>query len=192
MRQNTWAKWFGGVLLLIFAGLTLAWPVSTPAQSYVSPFSGMRPVVSILTPTDGVNFKTYINYLSATMQRNWFAVMPESALMGEKGFVVLKFHIQRDGKIPDSDPTLEHSSNSEELDDAAMKAVRVTARFEPLPEAFHGPNIRVRFIFFYNAPVPGGPARPSDCDNNAPRDRSEPHLVPLVHPPPAARLCYVN
>lgn len=112
--------------------------------------------------------------------------------MGEKGVVVLKFHIQRDGKIPDSDPTLEHSSNSEELDDAAMKAVRVTERFEPLPEAFHGPNIRVRFIFFYNAPVPGGPARPSDCDNNSPSKRSEPRLVPLVHPLPAARLCYVN
>jgi TonB family protein len=166
MRLYMSAKWFGAALLLLFVGVALGWPATTAAQSSDSLFRGLQPAVSILTPTNGVDFNSYLNRLLATMKRNWFAVMPESAMMGEKGIVVLTFHIQRDGKIPDAAPTLERTSGSKEFEDAAMKAVQISAPFAPLPDAFHDPNIEVRFIFFYNAAVPKGTRRPRDCENN--------------------------
>jgi TonB family protein len=180
MRQSTWAKCFGGALPLFLAGAALAWPLRAAPQSNITPLRGMQPCqssvsglrgiqscVTILTPTDGVDFQSYKSRLLASVKRNWYAVMPESALMGEKGIVVLTFHIQRDGKIPDVNPTFERAANSKELDDAAVQAVQSSAPFERLPEAFHGPKIQVRFIFFYNAAVPRG------------------RLVPLVVPPVA-------
>jgi TonB family protein len=111
--------------------------------------------------------------------------------MGEKGFVVLAFHIQRDGKIPDSDPTLERTSHSKELDDAAVKAVQTSVPFAPLPETFHGPNLELRFVFMYNAAKPKSSTHPADCENNPPGDRSEPRLVPIALPP-HARVCNVT
>jgi outer membrane biosynthesis protein TonB len=114
---------------------------------------GMQPGVSILTPTEGVDFSTYIHRLIATVRRNWYAVMPESALMGEKGIVMITFHIQRDGTVPVPDPVLERTSGEEPLDGAAMSAIRTSSPFEPLPPQFKGPDIELRFIFFYNLPV---------------------------------------
>jgi outer membrane biosynthesis protein TonB len=114
---------------------------------------GMQPGVSILTPTEGVDFSSYIQRLLATVRRNWYAVMPESALMGEKGIVMITFHIKRDGSVPMPDPVLERTSGEEPLDGAAMSAIRTSSPFEPLPPQFKGPDIQLRFIFFYNLPV---------------------------------------
>lgn len=114
---------------------------------------GMQPGVSILTPTEGVDFSNYIQRLLATVRRNWYAVMPESALMGEKGVVMITFHIKRDGSVPLPDPMLERTSGEEPLDGAAMSAIRTSSPFEPLPPQFKGPDIQLRFIFFYNLPV---------------------------------------
>jgi hypothetical protein len=183
MRQNMSAKWFGGMMLLIFAAPLLAWPLPAAAQSHVPSIRGIQTGVTILTPTKGVDFNSYTNRLLATVKRNWYAVMPESALFGDKGIVVLTFHIQRDGKIPDADPKLERTSGAKDFDVAAMSAVETSVPFERLPEAFHGPNIQVRFTFFYNAAVPKGLLLQCDCENNPPSDRSEPRLVPLDHPP---------
>ncbi|MGA8223038.1 MAG: TonB family protein [Candidatus Acidiferrales bacterium] len=151
----------------------------------------MQPAVSILTPTKGVDFNSYMNRLLATMKRNWYAVMPESAMMGKKGIVLIGFHIQQDGKLQATDPTLEHTSGSKEFDEAAMKAVRTSTPFEPLPDAFHGPNIELRLIFMYNTPTPNGPTHSSDCENYPPADRTTPRLVPLAQQP-AAHGCTVN
>jgi hypothetical protein len=114
---------------------------------------GMQPGVSILTPHPGVSFDSYINRLLATVKRNWYAVMPESALMGDKGIVVITFRISRDGAVPLPDPNLERTSGKEPLDVAAMSSIRTSSPFEPLPPQFKGPQIELRFIFFYNLPV---------------------------------------
>ena len=42
------------------------------------------------------------------------------------------------------------SSNDEEADKAALKAVRITSPFKPLPEQFEGRNIDIEFTFDYN------------------------------------------
>jgi TonB family protein len=114
---------------------------------------GMQGGVSILTPTNGVDFSSYLQRLVAIVRRNWYAVMPESALMGDKGIVMITFHINRDGSMPGLDPVLERTSGKEPLDAAAISAIRTSNPFEPLPQEFKGPDIQLRFIFFYNLPI---------------------------------------
>jgi hypothetical protein len=106
--------------------------------------------VQILTPTEGVDFNNYIARMLATVRRNWYAVIPESARMGEKGIVVLDFSVLKDGRVPPGDPQLMRSSSREPLDGAAISAIRFSNPFEPLPAEFSGPLVKFRFIFLYN------------------------------------------
>jgi len=107
----------------------------------------------ILTPTGDVDFRDYMAHLCGNVKRNWFAVMPKSALLGDKGRVVLRFQIQRDGTLRVKEQMVEASSNKEPLDRAAVNAIRLSAPFQHLPEAFRGPCIDLRFIFLYNPPL---------------------------------------
>ena len=101
----------------------------------------------ILTPTEGVDFNSYIQRLLATLKHNWYAVMPESVYLGDKGIVSITFKINRDGSVPAPDPNLERTSGKEPLDNAAMSAIRASNPFEPLPSQFKGRIIELRIIF---------------------------------------------
>ncbi|MGH9735765.1 MAG: TonB family protein [Candidatus Acidiferrales bacterium] len=117
---------------------------------------GMQGGVSILTPTNGVDFNPYLNRLVAIVRRNWYAVMPESALMGERGVVSITFHINPDGSMEADDPVMERTSGKEPLDAAAISAIRTSSPFEPLPQEYKargGKTLQLRFVFFYNLPV---------------------------------------
>lgn len=107
----------------------------------------------ILTPTEGVDFSDYMNRVVAAVRRNWYAVMPESAMLGDRGRVVLEFTIMKNGSVPDGDPVRIMGSGKEPLDRAAVSAIRSSNPFEPLPSAFSGPSLRLRFIFLYNLPI---------------------------------------
>jgi len=109
--------------------------------------------VTILTPTEGVDFSNYINRVLATVKQNWYAVMPESARLGDQGKVVLQFRIMRNGVVPEQEPAMVGSSGKEPLDRAAMSSIRASTPFEQLPPAFSGPYIELRFIFLYNIPL---------------------------------------
>jgi TonB family protein len=109
--------------------------------------------VQMLTPTEGVDFTNYIARVLASVKRNWYSVMPESARLGEQGKVVLQFRIMRNGVVPDAEPAMVGSSGKEPLDRAAMSSIRASTPFEPLPSAFSGPYIELRFIFLYNIPL---------------------------------------
>jgi TonB C terminal len=111
---------------------------------------GMQGGVSILSPTDGVDFNPYITRLVATVRRNWFAVMPESAYMGEKGIVSITFCINQDGSVSAPDPSLEKTSGREPLDNAALSSIRMSNPFERLPSEYKRPCLALRFIYFYN------------------------------------------
>ena len=119
--------------------------------------------VTILTPTEGVDFSNYINRVLATVKQNWYAVMPESARLGDQGKVVLQFRIMRNGVVPEQEPYMMGSSGKEPLDRAAMSSIRASTPFEQLPPAFSGPYIELRFIFLYNIPLNSqtGPVKPS-------------------------------
>ena len=107
----------------------------------------------ILTPTEGVDFSDYMNRVVAAVRRNWYAVMPESATLGDRGRVALQFRIMKNGSVPDGDPVRIMGSGKEPLDRAAVSAIRSSNPFEPLPSAYTRPYIELRFIFLYNLPI---------------------------------------
>ncbi|HEX4546464.1 MAG TPA: energy transducer TonB [Candidatus Acidoferrum sp.] len=107
----------------------------------------------ILTPTEGVDFSDYMARVLAAVRRNWYAVMPESAMLGDRGRVALQFRIMKDGTVPTGEPTRLIGSGKEPLDRAAVSAIRSSNPFEPLPPAFSGPYIELRFYFLYNLPI---------------------------------------
>ena len=109
--------------------------------------------VNILTPTEGVNFNSYIQRMLEVIQRNWYAVMPQSAMLGDKGVVYITFQINPDGSVEAPDPLMERTSGKPPLDNAAMSSIRASNPFEPLPKEFHGPYMRFGIYFLYNLPV---------------------------------------
>ena len=108
--------------------------------------------LQMLTPTEGVDFTNYLQRVLASVKRNWFAIMPESVYLGEKGNVVLRFKITKNGIVPEGEPMLMSGSGKEPLDRAALSSIRASSPFEPLPPAFSGPYIELQFTFLYNAP----------------------------------------
>jgi TonB family protein len=107
----------------------------------------------ILTPTEGVDFSDYMARVIAAVRNNWYAVMPESAQLGDRGRVALQFRIMKNGSVPDGEPVRLIGSGKEPLDRAAVSAIRSSNPFEPLPPAFSGPYIELRFYFLYNLPI---------------------------------------
>jgi outer membrane biosynthesis protein TonB len=110
--------------------------------------------IEMLTPDEGVDFSGYLQRVYYTVKRNWFAVMPASVELGEKGVVQLTFRINRDGSVPSGDPVIGHNSGKEPLDRAAYSSVRASNPFEGLPPQFSGPYIELRYTYYYNI-MPG-------------------------------------
>lgn len=119
---------------------------SRPGQGGGTAFGG----IEMLTPDQGVDFNEYLQRVYFTVRRNWYAVMPESVELGEKGVVMLTFKIMRDGSVPNGDPVRESSSGKEPLDRAAVSSIRSSNPFEPLPSQFTGPYIELRYRYYYN------------------------------------------
>jgi TonB C terminal len=106
--------------------------------------------IEMLTDPQGVDFQSYLQRVYVTVKRNWFAVMPASVELGEKGIVYLTFRINRDGSVPSDEPLIERNSGKEPLDRAAYSSVRASSPFEPLPPQFNGPYIELRYRYYYN------------------------------------------
>jgi hypothetical protein len=137
----------GGGSGVQFGGPAPSYPGGGGGQSYLGG------AVTMLTPDEGVDFTNYLTRVLASVKRNWYAVIPESARLGEKGRVILQFRILRDGNVPFPEPALLSTSGKEPLDRAALSSIRASNPFEPLPPAFSGPFIELRFIFLYNLPL---------------------------------------
>jgi TonB C terminal len=106
--------------------------------------------IEMLTPTEGVDFNDYLARVYQSVKRNWFAVMPASVELGDKGVVSLQFKILKNGGVPDGEPVKVFGSGKEPLDRAAISSIRASNPFEPLPPAFAGPYIELRFTYYYN------------------------------------------
>ena len=109
--------------------------------------------MEMLTDPQGVDFQSYLQRVYVTVKRNWFAVMPVSVELGEKGMVVLTFRIMQDGSVPSNEPVIQRNSGKEPLDRAAFSSVRASNPFEPLPAQFKGPYIELRYTYLYNLPL---------------------------------------
>lgn len=104
--------------------------------------------LELLSDPMGIDFRPYLIAVLATVKRNWFAVMPESALMGRKGKVGIQFAVNRDGGVPKLVIVL--PSGTDALDRAAVAGISASNPFPPLPSEFRGPQIRLQFTFLYN------------------------------------------
>jgi TonB family protein len=132
----------------------------------------------ILTPTNGVDFSGYIGQTMATVKKNWIAAMPAAFYAGAKGKTTLEFQIQSDGRIENI--SLEASSGTDSLDQAAIKGVRDSSPLEHLPSGFTGSSISLRLSLSYNLGS-NGTALGSAFDCNAAASDA-------THPPPFNRL----
>jgi TonB family protein len=108
----------------------------------------------VLSDTQGVDFSAYLRRVIADTKRNWEPLIPEEvqAPLLKKGIVGVRFTILPDGSI--GNMILETRSGDRALDEAAWNAIRSEGKFQPLPREFHGPQLELRFGFFYNTPPP--------------------------------------
>ncbi|MGD1155257.1 MAG: TonB family protein [Terriglobia bacterium] len=116
-------------------------------------FNNLRPNFSteapiILSDTRGVDFGPYLARVVYAVRRNWYAVIPESARLGEKGRVGVVFEILKDGSVPQL--RLVASSGSDPLDRAAVTGIHASIPFPPLPQEFTGNHLVLQFLFLYN------------------------------------------
>ena len=67
--------------------------------------------------------------------------------LGAQGQTMVKFTIQRDGKLTNVE--VERPSGTTTLDLAAMRAILSTRALTPLPDAFPNPTLTVHLNFQY-------------------------------------------
>jgi outer membrane biosynthesis protein TonB len=138
---------------------------STAARESPAPIpsmSRMQLTFEVLSASHEADFEDYLGKLEASVKRNWYTVMPESALLGKKGIVTLTLHVRRNGTLPADDPTFQSVSGTEAFDKAAADSVRISAPFERLPSSVQSRSIKLRVVFYYNLPgdSPKGTSRP--------------------------------
>lgn len=104
--------------------------------------------LELLSDPMGVDFKPYLIQILARVRKNWFAVIPESARMGNRGVVLLQFIIDRTGQVPKL--VIATPSGAESLDRAAVASISASVPFPPLPQDFRGKEVRLQFSFKYN------------------------------------------
>jgi TonB family protein len=121
-------------------------PDFNPTPSPTRPKSSLE----LLSDPKGVDFKPYLLQVLQNVRRNWFAVMPESARLGERGRVVLQFAIAKDGKI--TKVIFSTESGAKVLDRAAVAALSASDPLPQLPPEFKGDRVVLQFTFLYNAP----------------------------------------
>jgi TonB family protein len=147
-----------GRILICSMSLAMSSLVMLPQDaSFKSAKTDNHPeALQILTPHEGVDFTGYSADLARAIKQNWWAKMPSETKQkldrGLKGKVVVGFAIQKDGQLS-SMPKAVVSSGNKALDEAAVSAVRASAPFEHLPDAFKGPSIDLRCTFAYNMPL---------------------------------------
>jgi TonB family protein len=104
--------------------------------------------LELLSDPMGVDFKPYLLRVLAAVKRNWFAVMPESARMGQRGRTVIQFSIAKNGSVPKL--VIHAPSGAEALDRAAVAGISASNPFPPLPDDYRGNVIRLELVFSYN------------------------------------------
>lgn len=106
------------------------------------------PGPQILSDTMGVDFDPYLLRVYLSVQRNWYAVIPEIARLGRKGRAILQFTIRKDGSVENLQ--MMDGSGTGSMDLAALSSIRLSDPFPPLPAEFPGNDILLRFGYYYN------------------------------------------
>ena len=98
----------------------------------------------------GVDFRPYMRQILLTIRRNWFAVYPEAARLGQRGETVLEFAIAKQGIV--TKVIFSSESGAKALDQSAVAAISASNPLLPLPKEFKGDRIVLRMTFKYNMP----------------------------------------
>lgn len=99
------------------------------------------------TPSAEKMFDLYMQELSPSIKGNWHP--PKSA---EKNQVIVLFKIGKNGELLHN--AVIKSSGIDNFDNAALKAVNLTAPFKPLPSEFKEKSVDINFSFDYNPNKP--------------------------------------
>lgn len=109
--------------------------------------------MEITTDTQGVDFGPYLQRVLHDVKKNWYAIIPESAMppLLKKGEVSIEFAILKDGKV--AGLRYVNGSGDVALDRAAYGGITASNPFPPLPPEFGGQYLGLRFTFLYNPDV---------------------------------------
>src|ERR1700722_12681794 len=102
----------------------------------------------------GVDFGPYLEIIKREVRRNWIPLIPESVLF-KKGVVSLQFSILKNGQV--AGLQFVSGSGDVSLHRAAYGSITGSTPFPPLPAEFTGPNLTLRFTYFYNLNTDGTP-----------------------------------
>lgn len=115
--------------------------------------------VEVLSDTQGVDFGPYMAEAVKRVRMNWYNLIPEEAKspLLKQGNVSIEFVIMPDGRVVGM--VIKEPSGDANLDRAAWGGIKACNPFEPLPRAFQGPYLALRFHFLYNPPQQAQPAQ---------------------------------
>jgi TonB family protein len=103
--------------------------------------------------TQWYDWGPYAKAMLVKIRRNWYARMPELALLGVPGVVRIRFYIERDGTV--TGLTITDESGKPPMDFAARDAIAASSAFEPLPADLIGVEREgVTITFYYNLRPP--------------------------------------
>lgn len=101
-------------------------------------------MASVMKPNKGEpDFGTYMKRLQKKIKSNW---SPPKGKESNK--IVLKFTVLRDGNL--SEIKVIKTSNDRSTNGAAIRALVMSAPFEPLPKEYKGKSVDIEFTFDYN------------------------------------------
>ena len=155
---------FTAATVLLILGIASVSSAASAQQEEQVPKPGIASAVSILSDVKGADFEPYMRAMHASIMRNLSAKLPESVKNGQKGVVVLRARLQKDGSFSDDGVAITTSSGKDDVDAATLSALRAAAPFGPLPEKYPGSNLELKFVFYFNIhpqkptekPRPGG------------------------------------
>lgn len=110
--------------------------------------------VKLIGSKEGADFDSYLKNVYVSVRHNFLSDVPDSFMKGEKGVVVVRLQIQRDGTLSEKSLAIVSSTGTKDMDEAALRAIRTTAPFVALPKEYTKPNIDLQFRFFYNTSPP--------------------------------------
>lgn len=107
--------------------------------------------VQILSPTNGVDFSSWLARWHYDTQRTWDPLIPDEVNppINKAGIVVIEFKVLPNGRLMPDSVRLVGRSGDTALDRAAWGALTGSS-YPPLPSDFHGPYLELRAYFLYN------------------------------------------
>jgi len=127
-----------------------------PGGSGMARHPGAGSGYEILSPTNGVDFRAWIERWHHETQNTWDPLIPDEVNppILKSGMVVIRFRVLPNGRLMEPNGViLEGRSGDTALDRAAWGAL-TGSNYPPLPRDFHGPYLEMRAYFLYNMQPP--------------------------------------